>query len=179
MKKLLILAVLLLATFTIHAQTNLISELEDVGTQIEGGVTNLAVEPFGIYALNHPVDKVPVGGGLALFYNLNNYVAPGAAVLYLGHASVFNGTLTLRLPIQPLPAIAPTLYVTPNILTGIESATDGDGGIGGVTGGGLSVSYGHLWGGQFNTGAEFVDRTQAGGYSGWAIQPFVGWSKSF
>ena len=156
---------------------------EGIGATVEAGVTNMAVEPFGIYALQHPAGESQVGGGLSVFYNLNNYVAPGAGIVYLGQLSVFSGSVTLRAPFQPLPASVPDLWITPNILAGIETAVGGagtdNGTVGTLAGGGVSVSFGHLWGGQFNTGIEAVNRTAAGGYSGWAAQPFLGWSKSF
>lgn len=163
--------------------TNAESALEEIGGALESGVTNLAVEPFGIYSLNAPGGHTHLGGGLGVFYNLNNYVAPGAGLVYLGHLSVFSGSVTVRLPFQPLPTMLPDLWVVPNVLGGLETATGGAGGdngtVGALAGGGVSVSYGHLWGGQFNAGIELVNRTAAGGYSGWAGEPFVGWSKAF
>ena len=147
-------------------------------------ISNYSFEPYFTYAPDVKVSS-KYGGGILALYNLNNYVAGGIGIDYLGQFSLFSGNLTLKLPIiinkyVMLPSPFDNLEIVPFTLGGIATPMSA------VTSspimvwsaGGL-IKFGHLWGGRFNTGAAYGSWENAGDYTGKRINVFVGWSKDF
>ena len=147
--------------------------------------TNYAFEPYLTYAPGVPSGR-RFGAGILAIYNVNDYVGAGLGVDYLGQATLVSANMELKLPIQPLANIAPTnsflhsITVTPFALAGVGKPFSGAGGGAiAITDMGAAVSFGHLWGGQFNTGLAYGRWDNAGIYSGQRYHIFAGWSKGF
>lgn len=148
-------------------------------------ITNWAIEPYLTYAPDIKGTSSKVGGGALILYNLNNYMAGGVGIDYLGQFSLFSGNLTLKLPIPvsryiELPKPFDNLTIVPFTLGGIATPMSGESEspimVWDV---GAAIKFGHLWGGQFNTGAAYGAWENAGDYSGKRYHIFVGWSKEF
>ena len=145
--------------------------------------TNYAVEPYLTYAPNAPSGN-RIGGGTLLVYNVSQFVGAGLGVDYLGQFSLVSANVTLRVPTHPFTftgvSWATNLAVVPFALAGVGTPLSGAGsGAIAVTDAGAYVSFGHLWGGKFNTGACYGRWDNAGAYSGPRGHFFVGWSKGF
>jgi len=145
--------------------------------------TNYAVEPYLTYAPKAPGGN-QVGGGALIVYNVSQFVGTGLGVDYLGQFSLVSANLTLRVPTHPFTftgvAWATNLAVVPFALAGVGTPLSGAGtGAIAITDAGAYVSFGHLWGGKFNTGACYGRWDNAGAYSGPRYHFFVGWSKGF
>lgn len=147
--------------------------------------TNYAVAVYGTYAPKLASgDKY--GAGALFFYNLNNYLAPGIGVDYLGHFSLLSANLTLKLPVQPfrtktgLPTWLQKLTVTPLGIVGTGKAFSGGGsGVSTLWDTGGLIQFGHLWGGKFGVGATWGAWDNADAYSGHRYHAFLDWSKGF
>lgn len=145
--------------------------------------TNYAVEPYLTYA---PDAKAQFGGGAFLAYNVSHYIGTGLGFDYLGQFSLVSADIQLKVPTHPLagagwaPSWATNVAVCPFALAGVGKALSGgaDGAIA-VTDAGAYVGFGHLWGGQFNTGFAYGRWDNAGDYSGPRYHIFAGWSKGF
>jgi hypothetical protein len=145
--------------------------------------TNYAVEPYLTYAPSAPSGN-QVGGGALIVYNVSHFVGAGLGLDYLGQFSLVSANLTLRLPTHPFTftgvAWATNIAVVPFALAGVGTPLSGAGsGAIAVTDAGAYVSFGHLWGGQFNTGACYGRWDNAGAYTGPRYHFFAGWSKGF
>lgn len=145
--------------------------------------TNYAIEPYMTYA---PSAKDKVGGGIFAAYNISKYIGTGLGLDYLGQFSLVSADVQLKLPTHPFASVswAPTwstnIAVCPFALAGVGKSLSGgaDGAIA-VTDAGAYVGFGHLWGGQFNTGFAYGRWDNAGAYSGARYHIFLGWSKGF
>lgn len=162
------------------ALTELYNALETSGLTT---ATNYAVEPYLTYAANAPSGN-RVGGGALIVYNLSQFVATGLGVDYLGQFSLVSANVALKVPTHPFTftgvAWATNIAVVPFALAGVGTPLSGTGsGAIAVTDAGAYVSFGHLWGGKFNTGAGYGRWDNAGAYSGPRCHFFVGWSKGF
>jgi hypothetical protein len=145
--------------------------------------TNYAAEPYLTYAPHAPSGN-QVGGGALLIYNVNSFVGTGLGVDYLGQFSLVSANLTLRAPTHPFAftgvSWATNIAVVPFALAGVGTPLSGSGsGAIAVTDAGAYVSFGHLWGGRFNTGACYGRWDNAGSFTGPRYHFFVGWSKGF
>ena len=192
----------LLSCFAAQAQTNAVINTNSVASTNQTlsvwqqtlssfswdslkSVTNYAIEPYMTYAPDIKGASSKVGGGALILYNLNNYVAGGIGIDYLGQFSLFAGDLTLKLPIAiskyvTLPAPFDNLVITPFTLGGVGTPMSGVGSSPIMVWDlGAAIKFGRLWGGQFNTGAAYGAWENAGDYSGKRYHIFVGWSKNF
>jgi hypothetical protein len=144
--------------------------------------SNYAVEPYGSYMPSAP-KGTRFGGGILAFYNLNDFVAPGIGVDWLGQFSLVSATLTLKAPI-PLSSFGGFLggwttnvVVTPFALVEAGMPIGGSGGSSGITttatAGGY-LEFGHIFGGRFNVGGAYGRRDNAGLYSGTLYNFFAG-----
>lgn len=190
MKKLLLLVSFSIA-LGISAQTNTApigtsqSVFDALGASPIAQATNYCVDVYGTYMPKAPTTKY--GGGAILFYNLSEFVAAGIGGDYLGKFSLVSANLALRLPIHPfknntsMPAFLRELTLTPFTLTGTGKPTGGTSGqnTAVIQDNGVYVGFGHLWGGQFNTGVAYGQWINAGDYSGHRYHVFLGWSKGF
>jgi hypothetical protein len=144
--------------------------------------TNYAVEPYLTYAPNAPAGNC-VGGGVLVLYNVSAFVGTGLGVDYLGQFSLVSANLTLRAPTHPLNFLGGSwtnVAVVPFVLAGVGTPLSGtSSGFAAITDAGGEVSFGHLWGGQFNTGVCYGRWDNAGDYTGARYHFFVGWSKGF
>jgi hypothetical protein len=147
--------------------------------------TNYAAEPYLTYAPDAPSGN-KVGGGALIAYNLSQYLAPALEVDYLGQFSLVSVNLTLKVPTHPfrnLPLFNGALTnvaIVPFGLVGVGTPLSGaSSGAIAVTDAGAYIGFGHLWGGQFNTGFAYGRWDNAGAYSGARYHLFLGWSKGF
>jgi len=145
--------------------------------------TNYAVEPYLTYASQAPSGN-RIGGGLLAVYNVSTFVGAGIGADYLGQFSLVSVNVTLKVPTHPFNftgiSWATNIAVVPFALAGVGTPLSGTGsGAIAVTDTGAYVSFGHLWGGKFNTGAGYGRWDNAGAYSGPRAHFFVGWSKGF
>lgn len=178
-----------LATMTIVGKSQA-GWLGDIGDAFSASsltkATNYSFEPYATYAPKLANKNDRFGGGALVFYNLNNNVAAGLGVDYLGRFSLVSGDLTLKLPIKPFSTLASTnsfwhnVTVTPFVLGGIGKPLSGtSSGVAAIADVGAALSFGHLWGGQFNTGFAWGQWLNADPYSGERYHVFFGWSKKF
>ena len=145
--------------------------------------TNYAVEPYLTYATDAP-DGNKVGGGALIVYNLSHFVGAGLGLDYLGQFSLVSANVTVHVATYPLQftgiSWATNIAVAPFALAGVGTALSGtSSGAIAITDAGAYVSFGHLWGGQFNAGAGYGRWDNAGAYSGPRYHFFLGWSKGF
>jgi hypothetical protein len=144
--------------------------------------TNYAVEPYLTYAPDAPSGN-RVGGGALIVYNVSTFVGAGLGVDYLGQFSLVSANVTLRVPTHPLNFLGGSwtnVAVVPFVMAGVGTPLSGSSsGFAAVTDAGAYVSFGHLWGGRFNTGACYGRWDNAGAYSGPRYHFFLGWSKGF
>lgn len=143
------------------------------------GATNFAVAPYGTYAPSAPTK---VGFGIMGLYNLNQYVAGGVGIDWLGQFSMVSGNVQLQLPLYPLAHWGfPKLKVTPIVLGGIGKPMTGPnkGNVSTIADIGGYVSFGHWLGGVFNAGLVWGKWTGAGAYSGERYHITGAWSKGF
>ena len=147
--------------------------------------TNYAVEPYITYAPQAP-SKSKVGGGVFIVYNINEYVGTGLGLDYLGQFSLVSANIQLKVDTHPFKGLTwfggalTNVAVTPFAIGGLGKATGGtSAGAIAVTDVGGCIKFGHLWGGQFNTGVAWGRWDNAGVYSGPRYHAFVGWSKLY
>lgn len=144
--------------------------------------TNYAIEPYLTYAPSAPSGN-QIGGGIFAAYNVSKLIGTGLAVDYLGQFSLVSAQVQLKVPMHPFAflgsAWATNLVVAPFALAGVGTPLSGGNGAIAVTDAGAYVQFGHLWGGQFNTGAAVGKWANAGDYSGTRYHFFAGWSKGF
>ena len=147
-----------------------------------GTATNYAFEPYLTYAPAAPAHN-QIGGGALIAYNLSQFLGAGLGVDYLGQFSLVSANLTLKVPTHPFNFLGGSwtnLAVTPFALAGVGSPLSGaSSGFAAITDAGAYVSFGHLWGGKWNTGACYGRWDNAGTYSGPRYHFFIGWSKGF
>ena len=170
----------LLATGNVQGQTNAVPTTLDQIINLIGSPTNYAAEFYGTYAPSAPTK---VGGGALAILNVNQYVGLGLGLDYLGDFSLVSGNVQLSLPFHPLPSQFPTLVVTPFVLGGVGTAYSGSGKFNGAVSSiadvGAAIKFGHLWGGQFNTGASYGTWSGVGAYDVKRYHVFLGWSHGF
>lgn len=187
MKKLLLSIALATATVVGNSYAGWLS---DIGDAFKASnltqATNYAFEPYFTYAPKLANKSDRFGGGALVFYNLNENIAAGLGVDYLGRFSLVSGDVTLKLPIQPFKNIASTnsfwhdVTTTPFVLGGIGKPLSGTGsGVAAIADVGGAISFGHVWKGKFNTGIAWGQWLNADPYSGPRFHVFFGWSKKF
>ena len=162
------------------ALTELYEAIESSGLTT---ATNYALEPYLTYAQNAPSGN-KAGGGMLAVYNVSHLLGAGLGFDYLGQFSLVSANLTLKAPLHPFSFTATSwgtnLVVAPFVLAGVGTPFSGTGsGAIAVTDAGAYIQYGHLWGGQFNTGIAYGRWDNAGAYSGPRMHLFLGWSKGF
>ena len=144
--------------------------------------TNYAFEPYLTYAPGAPAHN-HIGGGALVAYNVSQFVGAGLGVDYLGQFSLVSANATLRVPTHPLNFLGNSwtnVALVPFALAGVGTPLSGtSSGVAALTDAGAYVSFGHLWGGKFNTGAAYGRWDNAGAYSGPRYHFFLGWSKGF
>lgn len=163
-------------TNTIAATTALTTLWADVK-----GCTNYAIAPYATYAPSAPKK---LGGGLLAIYNVNQYLGAGVGIDWLGQFNLFSGNIQLRLPMHPLANYGwPSLETTPFVMLGlgtpISGAGNNNGGLSTIRDLGLQLKFGHLWGGQFSTGATIGEWTGSGPYDVTRYHAFIAWQKGF
>lgn len=145
--------------------------------------TNYAVEPYLTYAPSAPSGN-QIGGGAFLCYNVSTFVGTGLGVDYLGQFSLVSAQVQLKVPTHPFTFIGGSwtnVAFVPFALAGVGTPLNGNGnGAIAVTDAGAYLGFGHLWGGQFNTGVAVGKWNGAPtGYGGTRYHFFLGWSKGF
>lgn len=147
--------------------------------------TNYAFEPYATFAPSAPNGR-RWGGGLLAVYNVNNYAGIGLGGDFLGQFTMVSANATLQLPIQPfktfafLPSTIQQAYVNPFGLTGVGKTLSGTStSFASITDVGAYVKFGHLLGGQFNSGVAYGRWDNAGIYSGTRYHIFAGWQFGF
>lgn len=144
--------------------------------------TNYSIEPYVTYAPNAPQHQ-QIGGGALAVYNVNNYVGVGFGLDYLGQFSLVSADVTLKVPTHPLTFLGggwTNVAVVPFALAGVGTPLSGSPASAAViTDVGGYVGFGHLWGGQFNTGVAYGRWDNAGAFTGPRYHIFAGWSKGF
>lgn len=189
MKKVLATLALVVACATSYSQTtntsggffpDLWNGVKDSGLLT---ATNYAFEPYATYAPDIK-SKDKWGAGALAIFNVNKNIGVGVGVDYLGRFSLVSANLELKLPLKPLAFTkwpwATNLTVTPFVLGGFGkplSGTSSD--VATIADAGAAISFGHLWGGQFNVGGAYGQWINAGDYSGKRYHIFVGWSAKF
>ena len=187
--------VLSLSLFRARAQTNQVPNLLTNQPTISAGLTeiyqaiaqsglatatNYAVEPYLTYAPSLPTK---FGGGVLAVYNVDRLIGLGLGADYCGTFTMISANATLKLPIHPLTFLhndfGTNFAVVPFQLAGGGLPFSGANSGVVITDTGAYLSYGHLWGGQFNTGAAYGQWMNAGAYSGKRYHIFFGWSKGF
>ena len=200
MKKLLTIigVAALLATVTTQAQTGQVANLMDTNPPTVGkglgiiyqavassgilSATNYSIEPYLTYAPKLPTKY---GGGLLAVYNVNAYVGLGLGVDWLGSFNMLSCNATFKYPLHPFKSFTfipegfrTNFAVVPFALAGGGTAFTGNGGVM-IADTGFYTAFGHLWGGQFNTGVCWGQWANAGDYSGKRYHFFMGWNKGF
>ena len=144
--------------------------------------TNYSIEPYATYAPKLPTK---IGGGLLCVYNVNEYVGLGLGFDWLGSFNIISANASLKYPMHPLKSVTflPERFrtdfaVVPFTLFGGGTSFNGNSGVM-IADTGFYTSFGHLWGGQFNTGVAWGQWANAGDYSGKRYHIFAGWSKGF
>jgi hypothetical protein len=160
-----------------------LNTLKGIGTDLSSA-TNYSANIYGTYAPSAPKPKVQFGGGVLLIYDVSSHVGVAAGIDYLGSWSMFSGNATFKLPMEPLAGWGLTnLVMTPNAIVGLGTSMSGAGSAKGsvttIAGLGDSLAFGHWLGGNFDVGAEAVNISGAGPYSGWDYRLFFGWTKGF
>jgi hypothetical protein len=162
--------------------------LQEIYAAVSGSgvlkATNYSFEPYATYAPKLSGASAKAGGGLLAIYNLNNYAGLGLGVDYLGQFSLVSANATLQYPTHPLTftgwSWATNLAVTPFALAGVGTPLSGaNGSAASIEDAGGYIQFGHLWGGEFNTGVAYGQWNNAGDYSGKRYHIFLGWSKGF
>jgi hypothetical protein len=196
MKKILFLLALELAMFNnLRAQTLVDTNLNP--PSISGGLmetyealaasglataTNYAVEPYLTYAPNAPSAN-RIGGGILVVYNVSQFVGAGIGADYLGQFSLVSANMSIKLPLHPFTFLGGSwtnVALVPFALAGVGTPLSGtSAGFAAITDTGAYISFGHLWGGDFNAGACYGRWDNAGAYSGPRYHFFLGWSKGF
>ncbi len=198
MKKLIALIATVALIATANAQTNQVPNLLATNPPTIGqglgiiyqaiassgvlSATNYSIEPYATYAPKLPTK---IGGGLLCVYNVNEYVGLGFGVDWLGSFNMISCNATLKYPLHPLKSISfipesfrTNFAVVPFALAGGGVGFSGASGIM-IADTGFYTSFGHLWGGQFNTGVCWGQWANAGDYSGKRYHFFMGWNKGF
>ena len=177
MKKLLA-SIICAGAIASNAQTN-VTTLDHIINLI-GSPTNYAAEVYVTYA---PKAPTKVGAGVLTIFNVSQFVGLGLGLDYLGSLSLVSGNVQLSLPYHPLPSQYPSLVLTPFTIAGVATAYGGAGNFNGavstVLDAGVAVKFGHLWGGQFNTGACYGQWGGLGAYDVKRYHYFFGWCKGF
>ena len=196
------LAAILLASITATAQTvnvtNIVvitntttaitpsnpwySGLEAVGKDVLNA-SNVCVAPYGTL-MTSGASKGKVGGGIIAFYDLNNYVAAGAGVDYMGQFEMVSGNLQLKLPIHPLSSLGWTNFVVvPNVIAGLGTPLGGAGtansSLTSITLAGASCNFATWDNWNIGGGIDYGARSGAGKYSGNEVSVALTFSKGF
>lgn len=184
--------------FSVQAQTNTNAPAPPTTPTISAGLseiydalstsglttaTNYAVEPYLTYAADAPSGN-RIGGGVLAVYNVSKFVGTGLGVDYLGQFSLVSANVQIKVPTHPFTftgvSWATNISVVPFALAGVGTSLSGSqSGAIAITDAGAYVGFGHLWGGEFNTGVAYGRWDNAGAYSGPRYHFFVGWSKGF
>ena len=150
------------------------------------GLTSASNYLFDAYATYAPNAKDKIGGGILVAYNLNNYVAPGLELDYLGKVSLVSGNVSLKLPIHIgsyLPSSwtwGTNMNATPFVLAGAGTPLSGSSStVATILDAGAAIQFGHLWGGAFNVMASYGQWDNAGDESGKRYHFGGGWSIRF
>jgi hypothetical protein len=158
-----------------------------------GGLTftNLSVDPYVTYAPNAPKGG-KFGGGLFAAYNFNQYAGAGIGLDWLGQFSLVSGNIQLQAPfhlttVLPVANKVPWLQsvvVVPFAILGVGTPYSGNGHFNGapmaIADAGGYVAFGHIWGGQFNTGVAWGKWMGPGTYGNVVrYHAFLGWMKQF
>lgn len=178
-----------LACISVSAQTTPTNTLawyqtiwSDITTSGIEDATNYSFEPYATYAPSAPHNR-QWGGGMLAIYNVNNYLGAGIGADYLGQFTMVSGNIQLKVDTTPLAFLggfATNIVVTPFALAGVGTPLGGSSsGPISITDVGGAVSFGHLWGGRFNTGLAWGQWSNAGLYSGTRYHLFAGWKYGF
>lgn len=188
----------MMAVGSAKAQTNLVSELGLGGTNLTQvdqalsalgtSITNFAVDLYGTYAPKAPEHW---GGGGLFAYNFSQYVGGAIGIDWLGSFNLVSGNITLKAPFHVttiIPALGKvpwlaSLKVTPFVLAGI-AAPFGSGSADSsspvtVADVGAAITFGHLFGGEFNAGGTYGKWYGAGPYDVARAHAFIGWQLNF
>lgn len=193
MKKLILSIVLATTCFVGYSQTTNITKSSfwgDLWTGIKESdiaqATNWGVDGYATYAPEVAKKSDRFGGGVLVLYNFNRFASTGLGFDYLGQFSLVSANLELKLPIQAfknvsfLPQWIRDSYQIPFVLGGVGKPLGGTSSdVAVIADVGYAMTFGHLWGGQFNTGFTYGSWINAGDYSGKRYHVFLGWSAKF
>lgn len=148
--------------------------------------TNWGIVPYASIGADK-ANKSKVGGGILALYNFNQFVGTGIGVDYLGTLTMVSANVQLELPLQPFLFVNTNGFfgnftMTPFVYSGLGTALGGTSGSVVVTheGEGLNVDLFTLGSGwKFGGGVAFVERQNAGKYSGNYINPFLAFRRGF
>ena len=196
MKKLILIAALLVSGLNLQAQTNLMSMpaptisgglgqiASAIGASDIAHATNYLIAPYATYA---PKAPTKIGGGLFAVYNVNNYVGLGLGMDWLGQFTLVNANVSLKADTHPLRGLfgstnttsfAYGFTVTPFALAGAGVDLNGTGShtIWDV---GVQTKFGHWLGGRFGAGAAYGEWIGSSPYDVKRYHFFLNWQKGF
>ena len=158
------------------------SGLEAVGKDVLNA-SNVCVAPYATL-MTSGASKGKVGGGIIAFYDLNNFVAAGAGVDYMGQFEMVSGNLQLKLPIHPLSSLGWTNFVVvPNVIAGLGTPLGGAGtansSLTSITLAGASFNFATWDNWNIGVGGDYGTRSGAGKYSGNEGNVALTFSKGF
>jgi hypothetical protein len=118
---------------------------------LKNGITNALFEVHGLYA---PKLAEKYGFGAGMFWNMNNYIAPGLRIDWVnGGFYMPSGNVTLKLPITPI-AQLPQFRFTPFTYAGVGIPLGGAKGNNGdptaILGAGAAIHIGKFGGWDFD-----------------------------
>ena len=148
--------------------------------------TNWGVVPYASIGADKS-NKGKVGGGILTLYNFNQFVGAGVGLDYLGQLTLVSGNVELQLPLQPFLFISTNGFfanftMTPFVYSGIGTSISGTSGSAVSTHEGEGVNFdvlnlGSGW--KIGGGVAFIERQNAGKYSGNYVNPFLAFRKGF
>lgn len=148
--------------------------------ELVGSFTNIGLT----IGYQHGISTQPVRNGVValVLYNFSDNVGAGLGVQYFGSFQQVTATIQLQLPIAPLASLGYTnKFLVPWTTTAVGAPIAGSSTSSpiAITGGGLDVVIGHVFGGRFFGGGGYGNEVGAGKQSGSFILANVGWEYKF
>lgn len=148
-------------------------------------VTNIAIAPYFTYAPHAQNGASKVGGGVLGLYNLNQNIAAGIGVDWLGQFTMVSGNIQFKVPTHPLAYFgAPNFTVTPLVGAALGTPFSGNGNENNnittmqIAGADIRLPWQVLTG-NIGVGGAWVNVTGTKDYNGGTFRGFFAWSKGF